>query len=44
MAFDSKALNGLRGMAAAHILIFHSFWYSTHRTQLFASVSSFQFR
>ena len=39
MAFESNALNGLRGMAAAHIVIFHAFWYSTHRTNLFANVS-----
>ena len=37
--FDSKALNGLRGLAALHILFFHAFWYSTHRTNLFAQVS-----
>ena len=39
VAFDSKALNGLRGLAALHILFFHAFWYSTHRTNLFAQVS-----
>lgn len=38
VAFDSKALNGLRGLAALHILFFHAFWYSTHRTNLFAQV------
>ena len=27
--FDSKALNGLRGLAALHILFFHSFYCST---------------
>ena len=27
--FDSKALNGLRGFAAVHILVFHSFYFST---------------
>ena len=28
VVFDSKALNGLRGLAALHILVFHAFYCS----------------
>ena len=36
--FDSKPLNGLRGLAALHILIFHSLWYTEHRIHIYGNV------
>ena len=36
--FDSKPLNGLRGLAALHILIFHSLWYTEHKIHIYGNV------
>ena len=36
--FDSKPLNGLRGLAALHILIFHSLWYTEYRIHIYGNV------
>ena len=35
LAFDSKALGGLRGLAAVHVLLHHAFWYSTNRQSIY---------
>ena len=37
--FDSKPLNGLRGLAALHILIFHSLWYTEYKFHIYGNVS-----
>ena len=37
--FDSKPLNGLRGLAALHILIFHSLWYTEDKFHIYGNVS-----
>ena len=36
--FDSEPLNGLRGLAALHILIFHSLWYTEYRIHIYGNV------
>ena len=36
--FDSEALNGLRGLAAIHILFFHSFYCSTWNINICGAV------
>ena len=41
LVFDSKALNGLRGVAAAHILLFHSLWYSNKSFNIYGQVFAF---
>ena len=41
VAFDSKALDGLRGLAAVHILLFHSFYCSTWNINLLGAVNNF---
>ncbi len=38
--FDSKALNGLRGFAALHLLIHHSFWVTDYAFILYGQVKS----
>ena len=38
VVFDSKALNGLRGLAALHILIFHAFYCSTLNINILGAV------
>ena len=38
VVFDSTALNGLRGLAALHILFFHSFYCSTWNINLLGAV------
>ena len=40
VAFDSKALDGLRGLAAVHILLFHSFYCSTWNINLLGAVNN----
>ena len=37
--FESSALNGLRGFAAVHILIFHSVLHSSWGFQIYGQVS-----
>ena len=37
--FDSKALNGLRGLAAFHICLFHVLSYSTLEINIYAQVT-----
>ena len=37
--FESRALNGLRGFAAVHILIFHSVLHSSWGFQIYGQVS-----
>ena len=39
ISFESSALNGLRGFAAIHILIFHSVIYSSWGFQIYGAVS-----
>ena len=39
ISFDSNALNGLRGFAAAHIMIFHSLLYSAWGFNTYGGVS-----
>ena len=39
MSFESSALNGLRGFAAVHILIYHSVLYSSWGFQIYGQVS-----
>ena len=39
ISFESSALNGLRGFAAVHILIYHSILYSSWGFQIFGQVS-----
>ena len=36
--FDSKALNGLRGLASLHIVLYHGFWYSEAKIGTYAQV------
>ena len=36
--FDTKALNGLRGFASFHILLFHVLFYSTLNINVYAAV------
>ena len=38
VVFDSKALNGLRGLAALHILFFHAFYCSTLNINILGAV------
>ena len=38
VVFDSKALNGLRGLAALHILVFHAFYCSTLNINILGAV------
>ena len=38
-SFESSALNGLRGFAAIHILIYHSVIYSSWGFQIYGQVS-----
>ena len=42
-SFESSALNGLRGFAAIHILIYHSVIYSSWGFQIYGQVSTFNF-
>ena len=39
ISFESSALNGLRGFAAIHILIYHSVIYSSWGFQIYGQVS-----
>ena len=39
IAFDSKALNGLRGFASVHVLVFHVFLFSSPGFSTFGQVS-----
>ena len=39
-AFDTEALNGLRGLAAIHICIFHSLLYSEAKINIFGQVNT----
>ena len=39
ISFDSNALNGLRGFAAVHIMIFHSLLYSAWGFNTYGGVS-----
>ena len=43
ISFESSALNGLRGFAAIHILIYHSVLYSSWGFQIYGQVSDFLF-
>ena len=36
--FDSKALNGLRGLMAFHIVLYHGFEYSLPKFGIYAEV------
>ena len=36
--FDSKALNGLRGLASLHIVLFHGLLYSEAKIVIYAQV------
>ena len=38
MKFDSTALNGIRGIAAIHIVLFHGFTYCTFEFNIYAQV------
>ena len=40
--FDSKPLNGLRGLVAVHILVFHSLLKSSWGFSIYAQVSTVQ--
>ena len=35
---DSTALNGLRGLASLHIVLYHGFWYSEANIGTYAQV------
>ena len=39
--FDSSALNGLRGLAAFHVMVFHSILYSNFSFSINGTVRSF---
>ena len=39
-AFDTEALNGLRGLAAIHICIYHSLLYSEAKINSFGQVNT----
>ena len=36
--FESSALNGLRGIAALHIMVFHSLFYCTWNFNMYGQV------
>ena len=39
--FDSSALNGLRGLAAFHVMVFHTIHYSNFSFSINGTVTSF---
>ena len=39
MKFDSKPLNGLRGMLSIHIVLFHSILFSQAKSNIYGQVS-----
>ena len=39
ISFDSTALNGLRGLASIHIMLFHAFLYSGWHFNIYGHVS-----
>ena len=41
--FDSNALNGLRGLAALHILLFHALFYTEYRFNIYGQVSYYPY-